>query len=449
MRRRIDRTKPSVWRDGKWKMRRSVSAVSMAMSENCGCVPARGSLTVVQRTEFLGLSRRSVYTAPSPATVRPMHQILVFIVEQIALAHEHWRAAIGRARALSGHIATLEDRVAQLEAEAALLRSRLCRLRPRNRPHYRPTERFAILLHAARYRISVTATARTFGVARQTIINWRNACRNGDGSIGRLPVRTLSELIDALVQQLKTEWPRWGTRRIAGVLARMAVRCSRSTVQRVLRNPRRPEPEDVAVTRHASSLLARYPNHVWMIDFTRLKRCLGPIWVGAVIDAYSRRVLAIGSVRRGPNGAFATQLLRRAITRHGAPTWLVTDKDPVLRSKWVNALLRQHGTRRRYGRIGRKGSIAIIERFWRSMKQEYVRHLFLYRSTKWLDGKLASYATWFNVHRPHQELGQGTPSDVYAGAPRLAPKIVGCGTLHVRFHDGDRRLPVLRLADAA
>lgn len=186
-----------------------------------------------------------------------------------------------------------------------------------------------------------------------------------------------------------------------------------------------------------------------MIDFTRLRRSIGPTWIGAVIEAYSRQVLAIGCVRRGPNEAFACQLRRRAISRHGAPMWLVTDKDPVLRSNRVNALVRRHGVGRRYGRVGKKGSIAIIERFWRSMKHEYVRHLFLYRSTKWLDGKLASYATRFKAHRPHQGLGQRTPSDVYAGAARLAPKIVRCGTLHVRFHDGDRHLPVLRLASAA
>ena len=378
-----------------------------------------------------------------------MHQILVFILTQIALAHEYWRATIGRARPLSGRIATLEEQVARLEAEAALLRSRLCRIRPRNRPHYRPAERFAILLHAARYRISVTQTARTFGVTRQTIINWRNACRNSDGSIGRLPVRTLPELIDALVHQLKTECPRWGTRRIAGVLGRFGVRCSRSTVQRILRTPRRPEPEDRAIPIQAGRLLAKRPNHVWMIDFTRLKRCIGPIWVGAVIDARTRKVLAIGSIRIGPNAAFAHKLLRRAIVKHDAPTWLVTDKDRVLRSKLVNGLLRRRGIRRRYGRVGKKGSIAIIERFWRSMKQEYVRHLFLYRSTKWLDGKLTSYAAWFNAHRPHQGLRQRTPAEVYASAPRLTPKIVRRGTLHVRFHEGDKRLPVLQLVNAA
>jgi transposase-like protein len=76
-----------------------------------------------------------------------------------------------------------------------------------------------------------------------------------------------------------------------------------------------------------------------MLDFTRIKGGLGPLWIGAVIDAFSRKVLAIGCIRGGQDAAFAVRLLRRALRYHDAPTWLVTDKDPVLRSRLVNALL--------------------------------------------------------------------------------------------------------------
>ena len=63
-----------------------------------------------------------------------------------------------------------------------------------------------------------------------------------------------------------------------------------------------------------------------MIDFTKVGGIVRTLWIGAVIDAYSRRVLAIGSLRGEPNGRFAVRLLRRALARHGAPTWLVSDK---------------------------------------------------------------------------------------------------------------------------
>ena len=115
----------------------------------------------------------------------------------------------------------------------------------------------------------------------------------------------------------------------------------------------------------------------------------------------------------------------------------------------MNRLLRQHGTRRRYGAVGRKGSIAIIERLWRSMKQEYVRRLFLYRSLAALDRRLRRWARWFNDHRPHQGLDQRTPDDVYRARPPRRTRDLTAGVLSVRFLDGDDRLPILRLRRAA
>jgi putative transposase len=186
-----------------------------------------------------------------------------------------------------------------------------------------------------------------------------------------------------------------------------------------------------------------------MIDFTRLGGIVRPAFVGAVIDAFSRRVLAIGFVRGEPDSRFAARLLRRALARHGAPTWLVSDKDRALRNRLVNGLLRRHGIRRRYGAVGRKGSITVIERFWRSMKQEYVHGLFLYRPGAAIERLVRRYARWFNQERPHQGLRQRTPNDVYHGRASHAARNLAGGVLHIRFLDGDRRLPILRLANAA
>lgn len=98
----------------------------------------------------------------------------------------------------------------------------------------------------------------------------------------------------------------------------------------------------------------------------------------------------------GPDAAFAIRLLPRTFRCHAAPTWLVTDKDPVLRSRLVNALLARHGTRRRYGAVGRRGSIALIERLWRSIKGKYVRHLFLFRSLRSIEADVKRWVRWHN-----------------------------------------------------
>jgi putative transposase len=377
-----------------------------------------------------------------------MHEALLVIARAIALAHDHWRSAIGRRRPLSGRISNLEERVRRLEAENDLLRARFRRLPPRRRPRYLPHERLEILWHAARHGLSVAATARTFCITRQTVTTWRRLARRKDDGL-LPPMNRLSDLVHELVHRLKREWPRWGTRRLAGQLARLGVKASRSSVQRILRRPRAPRPDDRILPSRGACLLAKRPNHIWMIDFTRLKGVVRPVFVGAVIDAFSRRVLAIGFMRGEPDSDFALRLLREALDRHGAPTWLVSDKDRALRNQLVNALLRRRGIRRRYGAVGKSGSIAIIERMWRSMKQEYVRHLFLYRSTKAIDLRLKRWARWHNAERPHQGLKQQAPDEVYSGRPPGRTRDLTAGTLSVRFLDGDQRLPILRLSRAA
>ena len=378
-----------------------------------------------------------------------MHQALLLIAAAIAHAHDLWRHRVGRRRSLSGKIAALEERVTRLEAESALLRARFLRVPGRRRPHYRRHERLEILWHAARFGLSIATTAAAFAVTEQTILNWRRVMSRNDPHL-LPPLRGLSDLVHDLVHRLKVEWPRWGTRRIAGQLAHLGVKASRTSVQRILRRgPRKPTKPEIASGSTGRVLLARRPDHIWMIDFTRVGGVVRPLWIGAVIDAISRRVLAIGAVRGAPSSALAVRLLRDAIRRHGVPRWLVTDKDPVLRGGLVQKLLTRHGILRRYGAVGRRGSIALIERTWRSLKNEYVRHLFLHRSIRALETRLRRWARWHNGHRPHQGLGQRTPDDIYRDRPPKPVRDTTAGTLYVRFLHGDKRLPILRLRRAA
>ena len=378
-----------------------------------------------------------------------MHQALLLVATAIARAHDHWRWHIGRRPSLAGKIAVLEERAAQLHKMAPLLRIRFLRIPGRRRPHYRRHERLDILWHAARYRLSVHRTAETFVLSPQTILNWHRVLRRKDPHL--LPTMCgLPHLVHNLVRRLKSEWPQWGTRRIAGQLARLGVKASRSSVQRILRRgPVRPVVSDLVTGSRGRVLLAKRPDHIWMIDFTRVGGVVRPLWIGAVIDAFSRRVLSIGSARGAPSSAFAVRLLREGIRRNGAPRWPVTDKDPVLRGGLVQRLLTRHGIMRRYGAVGRRGSIALIERTWETLKTQYVRHLFLHRPIRALEAKLRSWQKWHNEKRPHQGLGQRTPDDVYRGRRPRRTRDVTAGVLSVRFLDGDRRLPVLWLRRAA
>jgi hypothetical protein len=134
-------------------------------------------------------------------------------------------------------------------------------------------ERLAILWHRARHGLSVSATARAFVLSVQTIVNWNREVESGRARLvqARPPVNKLPDLVREIAHRLKGEWPRWGTRRIAGILARLGMKASRSTVQRALRErPPRPAGAGRVLPRRAGELAAKRPNHVWLVDFTRV-----------------------------------------------------------------------------------------------------------------------------------------------------------------------------------
>jgi putative transposase len=266
---------------------------------------------------------------------------------------------------------------------------------------------------------------------------------------GRRPLNALPDLVAELVHRLKREWPRWGTRRVAGILARLGLAASRTSVQRILRRPRRRAGALRAARTTRGPLRAKRPHHVWLVDFTKVGGLLRSGRVGAVIDAFSRKVLAIGVAAGEPIAAFAVRLLREAVAAGGAPVWLVTDRGTQFTSALFTRALTRRGIRRRVGAVGRSGSVALIERSWRSCKSEYARGLLLFRSLRSIERSVRAYATWFNGHRPHQALDQRTPDAVHLARDTRPRSVPLRAVLDVRHLADDRALPILTLRDAA
>jgi putative transposase len=381
-----------------------------------------------------------------------MVRALFLVAREIALAHDQWLARLVRRRPLTAQNAALRETVERQRAQIELLRARLRRLHPRRRPRYRPWERLAILWHRARYGLSVSATARAFVLAVQTVVNWNREVESGRARLvqARPPVNKLPDLVREIAHRLKGEWPRWGTRRIAGILARLGLKASRSTVQRALRErPPRPAGAGRILRRRAGEIVAKRPNHVWLVDFTRVGGLFRSVFLGAVVDGFSRKVLALRVCAAEPTAAFAVALLREAVGGHAAPPHLITDRGRQFTSAAFTRALVRRGIRRRYGAVGRTGSLALIERFWRTAKSEYARGLFLHRLLRSIERDLRRWVAWFNAERPHGGLGLRTPDDIHLGRRRRRPRPLTRGVLAVRFVDGDRRLPVLRLRHAA
>jgi len=135
-----------------------------------------------------------------------MTRALCLITRWIAVAHDRWRAEVAKRRPLSAEIDALKETVARLRSENELLRGRLRRVPLRRRPRYGGYERLLILLHEARYGLSLRATARAFVLSGQTLINWRKDAAKASARLvrGRRPINALPDVVAYASGQ-----PRW------------------------------------------------------------------------------------------------------------------------------------------------------------------------------------------------------------------------------------------------
>jgi len=363
------------------------------------------------------------------------------------------------------HFAQLKEEAlhASLFRETAdILATRWDKLPERQRPHYSPEARFRILRIRSLLALSADEAARTFRVSRGTILRWElEAEAAPDGpTVGSLvkpvaPVRRFADVVRHVVQALTlTGFP--GDASVAAFLARAGWRLSRRTVQRIRRGkPLSPQPPQLESA--ARAVRARYPHHVWMLDLTEVPGLLRlfSFKVAVVFDVFSRMPLAARVFLSEPSGAAIARLFMSAAIRFGPPRHSVSDQGAQFTSWVFRKTMSCHRVRHRYGAIGRTGSIALIERFFLTLKtatQVAVRPPLL-RSD--LERRLAVFFAYYVHLRPHQGLGGMTPVERFLGQrpahldavppPRGRPGEEPCVSppFALRFLDPEKRLPYL------
>ena len=238
-------------------------------------------------------------------------------------------------------------------------------------------------------------------------------------------------------------------------------------------------------------MAAKRPNHVWHVDLTTMPTQIGfwcswfpftlpqhwPFcwWLVLVMDHYSRRVMGLAIFRQAPTFADVRTCLERAIRAAGTePKHLVSDKGPqFFPSKGYRRWCKRRGITPRFGAIGEHGSIAVLERAIRTLKDALRRNLIPTRRET-MRRETGLLVSWYNEHRPHSALGGKTPNEVYfqrssanrrprieprpqwpRGSPCAAPITLVAGKPGARFEieverlDGHVQLPIVRLRRAA
>jgi len=198
-------------------------------------------------------------------------------------------------------------------------------------------------------------------------------------------------------------------------------------------------------------------------------------WIAVVVDHFSRAVVGFAIFFRRPTSAEVQRSLNRAIRRAGhPPRCVITDQGRQFRCKSFQRWCRRRGIRPRFGAVGKYGSLAVVERFIRSMKTECTRQVLVPMRLDAMRREMALYVVWHNQHRPSQALGGRTPQEVYEALlpanerrrfePRAQwPRRSRCAspqagirgergaklTLMVGSLEGRRHLPVIELKRAA
>jgi putative transposase len=228
----------------------------------------------------------------------------------------------------------------------------------------------------------------------------------------------LMRLIDA--QFLETPW--YGSRQMTRHLRRDGHAVGRKRVRRLMakiglvpiyQRPRTTvaHPEHRIYPYLLRDAVIDRPNQVWCADITYMPMRRGFLYLVAVMDWATRKVLA-WRVSNTMDVEFCIEALHEACARFGHPEIFNTDQGSQFTSPRFTAVLRDAGVRISMDGRGRWMDNVFIERLWRSLKYECV-YLHAFETGSELRAGLAGWIAYYNARRPHSTLAGRTPDEAY------------------------------------
>ena len=240
---------------------------------------------------------------------------------------------------------------ALLRRELEILRTSRSAISPHRRPDYPPDQRLAIIQLMRLRDWNVKTAAKRFVIHVNTLRAWIKELEGKGGSsllVGAVVWNRMDDAVRWAAREIRRfcPEPEFGTRTIARHLVRAGIQISRSTVQRVLREakpekpPRKPRPamENPVGIKPDRLLMPQKPNQVWHSDITQIRILWFTFFVAAVLDGFSRKIIAMKVYARTPCARNMAALLRSAAARHGSPNFIITDNGSQFRKQFGKAL---------------------------------------------------------------------------------------------------------------
>jgi putative transposase len=224
------------------------------------------------------------------------------------------------------------------------------------------------------------------------------------------------------IREVLEDIPFYGYRKVAREIQARRIPVTEKQVRRIMtkaglraifpgRNLSKARQEHIKYPYLLSGKVIRYPNQVWSTDLTYIKLPTGHVYLMAIIDLYSRKVLDWVLTNTLDAPIFAN-CLRETIERYGAPAIFNTDQGCQFTSDCWTSVLHEYGIAISMDGKNRALDNIYIERLWRSLKYEdiYIRQ---YESVRELREGIARYFRFYNTKRFHQSLDYQTPEEVY------------------------------------
>ena len=223
------------------------------------------------------------------------------------------------------------------------------------------------------------------------------------------------------IDEIYTEFPFYGSRRITVQLRREGREINRKTVQRHMRemgihgiapgpNLSKRNQAHAIYPYLLRNVRASFPNHIWGIDITYIRLHQGWMYLVAILDWYSRYVVA-WQLDDSLTLDFVLTAVDHALAQHRPQIWNSDQGSHFTSAQYIQRLLNADVQISMDGK-GRALDNIFTERLWRTIKYEEV-YFHDYFSPKEARQRLATYLLFYNQRRPHQSLGYLTPSELY------------------------------------
>ena len=258
--------------------------------------------------------------------------------------------------------------------------------------------------------LPIARQAKALGISRGSVYYLPRPVSAGDLAVMRR------------MDELHLELPFAGSRMLRDLLNKEGIaigRCHVATLMKRLRiealyrkpNTSKPTPGHKIYPYLLRGLTIDRPNQVWAMDITYVPMARGFVYLAAIIDWFSRRVLS-WRLSITMEADFCVEVLEEALARHGKPEIFNTDQGSQFTSHAFTSVMREAGIAISMDGRGAWRDNLFVERLWRSVKYEEI-YLRAYDTVSTARASIGRYLAFYNGRRPHSSLDRRTPDQAY------------------------------------